>query len=53
MKAERIEFENRKLYIVFEKMDMSLTQFIKKKGRKGSVLLNENNEIKILMKQIL
>jgi len=53
MKAERIEFENRKLYIVFEKMDMSLTQFIKKKGRKGTVLLNENNEIKIIMKQIL
>lgn len=25
MKAERIEFENRKLYIVFEMMDMSLT----------------------------
>ena len=50
MKAERIEFENRKLYIVFEKMDMSLTQYIKKKGRKGSVLLNESAEIKILMR---
>jgi len=34
MKAERIEFENRKLYIVFEMMDMSLTQYIKKKGKR-------------------
>jgi hypothetical protein len=27
--------ENRKLFIIFEKMDMSLTQYIKKKGKKG------------------
>ena len=53
MKAERIEFENRKLYIVFKQMDMSLTQFIKKKGKKGLMQLNENGEIKVLMKQIL
>ena len=53
MKAERIEFENRKLFIVFEKMDMSLTQFIKKKGKRGQCLLNENHEVKVLMKQIL
>ena len=53
MKAERIEFENRKLYIVFKQMDMSLTQYIKKKGKKGLLQLNESGEIKVLMKQIL
>ena len=53
MKAERIEFENRKLYIVFKQMDMSLTQFIQKKGKKGLMQLNENGEIKVLIKQIL
>lgn len=41
MKAERIEFENRKLYIVFEMMDMSLTQYIKKRGRRGVHRLDE------------
>ena len=41
MKAERIEYENRRLYMVLEKMDMSLTQWIKKKGRKGMVRLDE------------
>lgn len=50
MKAERIEFENRKLYIIFEQMDMSLTQYIKRKGRRLGVRLDENNEIRILMK---
>jgi len=52
MKAERIEYENRKLFIVFEQMDMSLTQFIKRKVKSGQKL-DEQNEIKILMKQIL
>lgn len=41
MKAERIEFENRKLYIVFEMMDMSLTQYIKKRGRRMAQRLDE------------
>jgi len=35
MKAERIEYENRRLYLVLEKMDMSLTQYIKKKSKKA------------------
>ena len=50
MKAERIEFENRKLYIVFEMMDMSLTQYIKKRGRRGVNRLDEQAEIKVIMK---
>lgn len=53
MKADRIELENRRLYIVFEKMDLSLTQWIKKKGRKGNVKLSEDSEIRVIMQQIL
>jgi len=53
MKAEKIEFENRRLYLVFERMDMSLTQYIRKRGRKGLVKLDEDTEIKTIMKQIL
>jgi hypothetical protein len=50
MKAERIEFENRRLYLVFEKMDLSLTQYIRKRGRKGLVRLEEDSEIRTIMK---
>jgi serine/threonine protein kinase len=50
MKAERIEFENRRLYLVFELMDMSLTQFIRKRGRKGLLKLDEEHEIKTIAK---
>ena len=50
MKAERIEFENRRLYLVFELMDMSLTQFIRKRGRKGLLKLDEDHEIKTIAK---
>lgn len=50
MKAERIEYENRRLYIVFEMMDMSLTQYIRKRGRRGAYRLDEQNEIRIIMK---
>ena len=41
MRAERIEYESRRLYLIFERMDMSLTQYIKKKGRKGLIKLDE------------
>ena len=34
-------------------MDMSLTQWIKKKGRKRKVKLSEDTEIRVIMKQIL
>lgn len=34
-------------------MDMSLTQYIKKKGRGGLIKLDEDHEIRIIMKQIL
>ena len=50
LKAEKIRFENRKLYVVFEKMDMSLTQWIKKKGNRAKVKLNEDTEIRVIMK---
>jgi hypothetical protein len=50
MKAERIEFENRRLYLVFEKMDLSLTQYIRKRGRKGLVRLEEDSEIRTIIK---
>ena len=53
MKAERIQLENRRLYIVFERMDLSLTQWTKKKGRKRKVKLSEDTEIRVIMKQIL
>ena len=53
MKAERIEYENRRLYIVYQKMDLSLTQYIKKKGRKAMLKLDEDLEIKTIMKSIL
>ena len=53
MKAERREYENRTLYIIFEMMDMSLTQYIKKRGRRGVNRLDEHSEVKVIMKQIL
>ena len=53
MKAHRIEYENRKLFIVFDLMEMSLTQYIKKIGRKGLVKMDEDSQIKVIMKQIL
>lgn len=53
MKAERIEYENRRLYLVFEKMDMSLTQYIRKRGKKNTYKLDEKNEIKVIMRQLL
>jgi renal tumor antigen len=53
MKAERIEYDNRRLYLVFECMDMSLTQYIKKRGRKGLIKLDEKHEILPIMKQLL
>jgi len=37
MKAEKIELEKGRLFIVFELMEMSLTQYIKKKGQKGLI----------------
>ena len=49
MKAERIEFENRRLYLILERMDMSLTQYIKKKSKKG-LRLDESREIRTIMK---
>lgn len=53
MKTERIEYDNRRLYLVFECMDMSLTQYIKKKGRKNLVKLDEKHEILTIMRQLL
>ena len=48
MKAEHIDFENRKLYVFFPRMDMNLTQFIKKKIKRGKGKLDENTEIRTI-----
>lgn len=53
LKADLIEFDNRKLYAFFDKMDMSLTDYIKKKGKKNLVKLSESDEIKTIMRQVL
>ena len=53
IRAEQIDCENRKLIIVFEKMEMSLSEFIKKRGRKGLLKFDELSEIRLIMKQIL
>jgi serine/threonine protein kinase len=52
LKAEKIEYENRKLFIVFEKMELNMSDWIKKKGQKGMVKLDEE-EIKTVMRQVL
>lgn len=51
LRAEKIDYENRKLFMVFEKMDMNLQEFIKQKHRSGQKLTE--NEISTIMKQIL
>ena len=53
MKADHIDFDNRKLYVFFQPMDMNLTQFIKKRFKRGKGRLDEATEIKIITRQIL
>jgi hypothetical protein len=48
MKADHIDFDNRKLYVFFQPMDMNLTQFIKKRFKRGKGRLDETNEIKVI-----
>jgi len=50
MKAERIAFENKRLYLLFPLMEMSLTQFIRKKAKQEHVELDEQDEIRVIMK---
>jgi serine/threonine protein kinase len=52
LKADRIEFENKRAYAVFELMDMSLTQFLRKRSKAAIPKLDESSEIRVLMKQI-
>ena len=47
--SERIEYENRKLYVVFQMMENNLSDWIKRKGKKGMVRLDEDAEIKVIM----
>lgn len=47
MKAERIEYDNKKLYIVFEKMDMNLSEYIKKKRHLNPL---DRSDINTIMK---
>jgi serine/threonine protein kinase len=49
MKAERIEYDNKRLFIVFEKMDMNLSEYIKKKRNLNPL---ERQDIITIMKQI-
>lgn len=51
LKAERIEYENRKLYIVFEKMEMNLQEYIKKKRKNPTT--GERHDINQIMKQLM
>jgi len=53
MKAEAIEYDNKRLYIVFELMEMTLTQFMRKRLKQNKPQLDEKTEILVLMKQIL
>ena len=54
MKAEDIIFENKKLHVVFELMEMNLTQFIRKRYKeRRDARFDENTEVRVLMKQVL
>lgn len=50
MKAEKIDYDNRKLYVFFEPMEMNLTQYIKKKAKRGKGRLEEMSEIRVITK---
>ena len=53
LKADSIEYDNRKLYAIFELMEMSLTQFLRKRAKMAKPMLDENTEVKVIMKQLL
>ena len=53
LKAETVEYDNRKLYAIFELMEMSLTQFLRKRAKMAKPMLDENTEVKVIMKQLL
>lgn len=48
MRAERIEYDNKRLFIVFEKMEMNLSDYIKKKRNK-----TDRSDISTIMKQVM
>jgi len=50
--VKKVKFENGSLFIVFEHLDMNLTEFMKEKIRKENRKLTEE-EIRIIMKQVL
>ena len=52
VQVKKIQFENGTLFIVFEHLDMNLTEFMKEKARKEGRKLTEE-EIRIIMKQVL
>jgi hypothetical protein len=53
MKAEKIEFENKRLYVVLELMEMTLTQFLRKRLKSPNPKLDEQTEIRVIMKQLI
>lgn len=53
MKAIDIIYENGKLHIVFELMELNLTQFIRKRKSESLKRFDEQMEIKVIAKQLL
>ena len=53
MKAIDIIYENGKLHIVFELMELNLTQFIRKRKSESLKRFDEGLEIKVISKQLL
>jgi hypothetical protein len=50
MKSEAIHYDNKRVYAVFELMDMSLTQYMRKRSKQKVNKLEEVTEIRVLMK---
>lgn len=49
IQVRRIAFENGTLYLVFEHLDMNLTEFLKEKARREGRKLTEE-EVRVIMK---
>jgi hypothetical protein len=49
VQVRRVAFEGNTLYIVFEHLDMNLTEYVKEKARKEARKLTEE-EVRIIMK---
>lgn len=52
VQVKKVAYEGSTLFIVFEHLDMNLTEFMKEKARKEGRKLTEE-EVRIIMKQVL